>query len=126
MISQPSPIRTSTGATNRWRRRSAFAAATTPRGTLWLADYLRLSKGGFAYFWRSHLDPVANHHIREPVRFWSLDGPDEDVLQALAERRLDGLPRVTSAPEAQREQAHRGAGGGAQPTTLGARQLLGL
>ena len=61
---------------------------TTPRGTLWLADYLRLSKGGFAYFWRSHLDPVANHHIREPVRFWSLDGPDEDVLQALAERRL--------------------------------------
>jgi hypothetical protein len=77
---------------------------TTPRGTLWLADYLRLSKGGFAYFWRSHLDPVANHHIREPVRFWSLDGPDEDVLQALAERRLDGLPRVTSAPEAQREQ----------------------
>jgi hypothetical protein len=24
---------------------------TTPRGTLWLADYLRLSKGGFAYFW---------------------------------------------------------------------------
>lgn len=42
---------------------------TTPRGTLWLADYLRLSKGGFAYFWRSYLDPVANHHIREPVRF---------------------------------------------------------
>src|SRR5262249_37263101 len=29
----------------------------------WLADYLRLSKGGFAYFWRSHLDPVSNHHI---------------------------------------------------------------
>jgi hypothetical protein len=77
---------------------------TTPRGTLWLADYLRLSKGGFAYFWRSHLDPVANHYIRGPVRFWSLDGQDEDVLQALEERRLEDLPRVTSAPEAQREQ----------------------
>jgi hypothetical protein len=39
---------------------------TTPRGTEWLADHLRLSKGGFAYFWRSHLDPVSNHHIRGP------------------------------------------------------------
>jgi hypothetical protein len=77
---------------------------TTPRGTLWLADHLRLSKGGFAYFWRSHLDPVANHYIREPVRFWSLDGQDQDVLQALAERRLGDLPRVTSVPETQREQ----------------------
>src|SRR6266566_5353085 len=80
------------------------AWGSNPHGTEWLADRLRLSKGGFAYWWRSHLDPVANHHIRGPVRFWSHDGPDEDVLQALAGRRLDGLPRVTSAPEAQREQ----------------------
>jgi len=71
---------------------------TTPRGTQWLADYLRLSKGGFAYFWRSHLDPVSNHHIRGPVRFWSLAGPDEDVLLALSERRLGDLPQVTSPP----------------------------
>jgi hypothetical protein len=71
---------------------------TTPRGTGWLADYLRLSKGGFAYFWRSHLDPVSNHHIRGPVRFWSLAGPDEDVLLALSERRLGDLPQVTSPP----------------------------
>ena len=77
---------------------------STPRGTPWLADHLRLSKGGFAYFWRSHLDPVSNHYIREPVRFWSWDGPDEDVLLALAEHRLDELPRVASPPEAQREQ----------------------
>jgi hypothetical protein len=77
---------------------------TTPQGTVWLADHLRLSKGGFAYFWRSHLDPVSNHHIREPVRFWSLAGPDEEVLLALAERRLDDLPRATSPPGAQREQ----------------------
>ena len=77
---------------------------TTPRGTPWLADYLRLSKGGFGYFWRSHLDPVANHYIRGPVRFWSLDGPDELVLEALAERRLEELPRVRSALEAQQDQ----------------------
>ena len=77
---------------------------TTPRGTPWLADYLRLSKGGFGYFWRSHLGPVANHYIRGPVRFWSLDGPDELVLEALAERRLEELPRVRSAPEAQQDQ----------------------
>jgi hypothetical protein len=77
---------------------------TTPHGTEWLADYLRLSKGGFEYFWRSHADPVSNHHIRGPVRFWSRKGPDEDVLQALAERRLDDLSRVTSSPAAQREQ----------------------
>ena len=80
---------------------------TTPRGTEWLTDYLRLSKGGFVYFWRSHLDPVPNHHIRGPVRFWSLAGPDEDVLLALSERRLGDLPRVRSSPEA--EDAQRSA-----------------
>jgi len=53
---------------------------------------------GFAYFWRSHLDPVSNHHIRGPVRFWSLAGPDEDVLLALSERHLGDLPQVTSPP----------------------------
>jgi hypothetical protein len=77
---------------------------STPRGTLWLADDLRLSKGGFAYYWRSHLDPVSNHYIRGPVRFWSGEGPDEDVLQALAERRFDDLPRVAPSPQAERDQ----------------------
>lgn len=77
---------------------------STPSGTTWIADELRLSKGGFAYFWRSHLDPVPNHHIREPVRFWSWEGPDEDVLRALTERRFDDLPRLTPTPEAQQKQ----------------------
>jgi len=77
---------------------------STPQGTEWLADYLRLSKGGFEYFWRSHADLVSNHYIREPVRFWSRTGPDEDVLQALADRRFDHLPRVTSSPTAEKEQ----------------------
>lgn len=46
-----------------------------PSGTAWLVDSLRLDKGGFAYWWRSRHGPVWNHHIRGPVRFWSLDGP---------------------------------------------------
>ncbi|MCC5581020.1 hypothetical protein IMZ11_35950 [Microtetraspora sp. AC03309] len=43
-----------------------------PPGTEWLADFLRVDKGGIAYWWRSHLEPVCNHLIRGPVRFWSL------------------------------------------------------
>jgi hypothetical protein len=77
---------------------------SSPHGTLWLEDRLRLDKGGFAYWWRSHLSPVSNHQIRGPVRFWSLEGPDEAVLQALAERRFDGLPRRVPSSQAQREQ----------------------
>jgi len=77
---------------------------TSPRGTEWLADRLRLSKGGYCYWWRSHLDPVWNHHVREPVRFWSHDGPDEDVLQALAERRFADLPRQEPSPAARGDQ----------------------
>ena len=41
---------------------------SSPHGTQWLADQLRLSKGGFEYWWRSHMDPVWNHCIRGPVR----------------------------------------------------------
>jgi hypothetical protein len=75
-----------------------------PHGTVWLADELRLSKGGFCYWWRSHLDPVWNHYVQDPVRFWSHDGPDEAVLQALAERRFGDLPREAPSPSARREQ----------------------
>jgi hypothetical protein len=77
---------------------------SSPHGTVWLADRLRLSKGGFCYWWRSHLDPVWNHHVQDPVRFWSHDAPDEEVLQALAERRFGDLPRQAPSPRARREQ----------------------
>lgn len=73
-----------------------------PFGTEWPADRLRLSKGGFCYFWRSHLEPVWNHHVREPVRFWSQHGPDAAVLDALADRRFDDLPRVRPGDEEER------------------------
>ncbi|WP_275293938.1 hypothetical protein [Amycolatopsis sp. La24] len=63
-----------------------------PPGTAWLADRLRVDKGGFAYCWRSRHEPVWNHVIRAPVRFWSVDGPDEAVLDALRERRFGDLP----------------------------------
>lgn len=75
-----------------------------PHGTVWLADELRLSKGGFCYWWRSRLDPVWNHYVQDPVRFWSHDGPDEAVLQALEERRFSDLPRAAPSPSARREQ----------------------
>jgi hypothetical protein len=75
-----------------------------PRGAMWLADRLRLDKGGFAYWWRSHLDPVCNHRIQEPVRFWSPEGPSEGVLQALAERRFGDLPRLAVPPDVGGEQ----------------------
>jgi hypothetical protein len=77
---------------------------SSPHGTAWLADRLRLDRGGFAYWWRSHLDPVANHRIRRPVRFWSQEGPDEAALQALSERRFDDLPRPAPSPHGRREQ----------------------
>ena len=77
---------------------------SSPHGTAWLADQLRLDKGGFAYWWRSHLSLVPNHRIRGPVRFWSQEGPDEAVLRALAERRLGDLARLAPSPQAGREQ----------------------
>lgn len=77
---------------------------SNPHGTGWLADELRLSKGGFAYWWRSHLEPVANHYIKDPVRFWSREGHGEDVLAALAERRFGDLPRFTVSATAMQEQ----------------------
>lgn len=70
-----------------------------PPGADWLVDVLRLDKdGGYVYWWRSRHEPVWNHHISGPVRFWSLDGTDEKVLTAMSERRFDDLPRVAAEP----------------------------
>jgi hypothetical protein len=78
---------------------------SNPRGTAWLANTLRLDTGGFAYCWRSYLDPPWNHHVREPVQFWSSQrGPDHAVLRALAERRLHDLPRPMPSPQDLRDQ----------------------
>lgn len=76
-----------------------------PPGTPWLVDSLRLDKGGFGYWWRSRRDPVWNHFVREPVRFWSVDGLDVPVLDALRDRRLADLPRLTASPADVRRRA---------------------
>lgn len=69
-----------------------------PRGTAWLVHDLRLDKGGIAYWWRSRHEPIDNHLIRNPVRFWSLDGIDEAALRALQDHRFNDLHRVTTTP----------------------------
>lgn len=78
---------------------------THPPGTAWLADCLRLDKGGFVYCWRSRHEPVWNHVVREPVRFWSIEGTDEAVLDALHDRRFADLPRMTASPAELRHRA---------------------
>jgi hypothetical protein len=77
---------------------------SSPHGTEWLADRLRLSKGGYEFWWRSYLDPAWNHYIRSPVRIWSQDGPDTQTLDALAERRFSDLRRLTPTPVDERLQ----------------------
>lgn len=69
-----------------------------PQGTAWLVHDLRLDKGGIAYWWRSRHEPVGNHLIHNPVRFWSLGGTDEAALAALQDRRFSDLHRVTATP----------------------------
>jgi hypothetical protein len=78
---------------------------SSPQGTGWLADQLRLSTSGFLYVWRSYLDPVWNHHIRGPVRIWSLDaGPDKQALAALEARDFGSLQRLIPEPVDERLQ----------------------
>jgi len=78
---------------------------SSPEGTDWLANELRLSKGGFLYVWRSYLDPVWNHYIRGPVRIWSVDGgPDEQALAALEARDFGSLQRLIPEPVDERLQ----------------------
>jgi len=77
---------------------------SSPHGTEWLADMLRLSKGGYEYWWRSYLDPVWNHYVRSPVRIWSQDGPDTETLDALAEHRFADLRRLIASPVDERLQ----------------------
>jgi hypothetical protein len=78
---------------------------SNPEGTDWLANELRLSKGGFMYFWRSYLDPIWNHYIRGPVQIWSVDGgPDEQALAALDARDFGSLNRLVPEPADERLQ----------------------
>src|SRR5260370_8484498 len=65
---------------------------STPEGADWLADELRLSKGGFLYFWRSYLDPAWDDYIPGPGRISSVHSrPFLHGLRAL-EARHSGSP----------------------------------
>ena len=46
---------------------------STPEGADWLADELRLSKGGFLYFWRSYLDAALTHLREVRDKYWDHD-----------------------------------------------------
>jgi hypothetical protein len=61
----------------------------------WVGSQLRLGKRPFFWVYRPLVWPVWNHRHRRLARFWSAEhGPDTDVLESLAERRLDHLPIV--------------------------------
>jgi hypothetical protein len=84
---------------------------SSPEGADWPANELRLSKGGFMYFWRSCLDPIWNHCIRGPVRVWSVDdGLDERALTALEARDSGSLKRLIPEPADGRLQLREGLG----------------
>lgn len=68
-----------------------------------IIQVLRLDKSPVRRFWRPAVWPVWNHMIREPVRIWSLDGPDEAVLNAL-ERGKPGPPRMPAPFDAERRE----------------------
>ncbi|MCK2215150.1 hypothetical protein MF672_015325 [Actinomadura sp. ATCC 31491] len=82
---------------------------TQPAGAAWLVDFLELDKGGVSFWWRSYREPVWNHLIREPVRFWSVEeGIDAGVLDALGDRRADLLRR--DAPRGGEEEVRARTG----------------
>ena len=68
------------------------------------AEVIGLGKVPVKWWWRPVLWPVWNHEIHGPVRFWSLDGPDERALEAIAQRQLGDLHRLVPTPAEELEQ----------------------
>jgi len=90
----------------------AFVIDCPPEEVTWFAEppvgtgivsLLDLEKAPVEWYWRPLVWPVWNHAIRGPVRFWSVAGPDEDVLEALGQRRFADLHRLV--PTADEELA---------------------
>ena len=67
---------------------------SSPEGTGWLASELRLSKGGFMYFWRSYLDPIWNHYVRGPADRAARARPGNAAGTAASRARPAGLLQV--------------------------------
>ncbi len=70
-----------------------FAEPPVGAGIVYL---LELKKGPVTWFWRPLVWPFWNHVIQGPVRFWSVAGPDEQVLDALERRGLADLRRLVA------------------------------
>lgn len=91
------------GRTELPRVQVAFVIDCPPEEVTWFAEpsvgvgivsLLDLEKAPVEWYWRPLLWPVWNHAIRGPVRFWSVAGPDEEVLEALGQRRFADLHRL--------------------------------
>lgn len=75
-----------------------------PPWTGWIVTALRLGKAPVRWFWRPAVWPVWNHHIDQPLRSWSLDGPEEQALQALADGQAQQWRLSAPSAEQQLEQ----------------------
>ena len=60
----------------------------------------RLDRLPLGWFCRPADLPVANHRIVRPVRIWSLEGPDEEALEAIAAGQAEALRPAAPDPEA--------------------------
>jgi hypothetical protein len=87
----------------------AFAVALPPEQVPWgvtppaVARFLhatRLDRLPLRCYCRPSAWPVANHHIRQPVRIWSTDGVCPAVINLMAQRRFADL-RPEPAPSYQ-------------------------
>lgn len=86
----------------------------------WVGSQLRLGKRPFFWAYRPLVRPVWNHRHRRVARFWSAEqGPHADMLESLAERRLDHLPIVEPTAEDLVQQL-------SEELTAGRRHLCGI
>ena len=77
---------------------------TQPTPMTGFAATVGIDKYPCEWYSRPALWPVWNHRIRGPVRFWALAGPDEPTLDALGDRRLGDLHRITPTAAEEAEQ----------------------
>lgn len=58
----------------------------------WIGEQLRMGKRPMLWCYRPAVYPAWNHRHRRVLRFWSAEGGlDEEVIEALRQRRLEGL-----------------------------------
>ena len=63
-----------------------------------MTSFLRFDKYPLRWLWRPSVWPIWNHAIDRAVRFWSHAGSDIGCMDALADRRIDGVA-VAAPPD---------------------------